>query len=377
MTRRDARNLFISLAASLAIGEVLVRVLLPRPGFVPFPAADYDVLVPDSLRGYAYAPNLRRRITTADYDYEFATNTLGMRAAELDTGTPPRTRILVVGESYTQGLGVALRDTWAHHLEQALDGSRAYNAGVSGYNMRQERLTARHFVPVIKPHLIMAGAYGPAYIRMDDPYVIVPGGASPLRRSEAVRVRVVEGGILLPAFETPAPRDITFWADRHWYFGGHALHALSRLLSPPATTPTTPDLDSLTRAVTPMLDELLLFQHDADSLHVPLVVVLIHSQEPNGEFPATQRKLNATIAAFATEHHICVVDPLRALEAAAAGQPVLRFKGERHWNARAHKVVAEAIMRELRAAGSRTPCGRAGAVLRGNERGAGRNRTDV
>jgi hypothetical protein len=365
MKRRDVRNLFVSLATSLAIGEVLVRVLLPRPGFVPFPAADYDVLVPDSLRGYAYAPNLRRRITTADYDYEFATNSLGMRSAELDSGPPPRTRILVVGESYTQGLGVAVRDTWAHRLEEALDSSRVYNAGVSGYSLHQERLTARHFVPVIKPHLIMAGAYGPAYIRMNDPFVIVPGGASPLRRSEAVRVRVVPGGMLVPAFETPALRDITFWADRYWYFAGHVLHALSRVVSGPQAAAPVPALDSLRHALAPLLDELLLFQRDADNLGVPLTFVVINSQEPNGEFSPAQRRLTELIVAFAAEHHLCAVNTLPALTAAAAGQPVLRFKGERHWNARAHEVAAETIVRELRAAGARTPCGRAGAVLRG------------
>jgi hypothetical protein len=75
--------------------------------------------------------------------------------------------------------------------------------------------------------------------------------------------------------------------------------------------------------------------------------------------------LTELIVAFAAEHHLCVVNTLPALAAAAAGQPVLRFKGERHWNARAHEVAAETIVRELRAAGARTPCGRAGAVLRG------------
>lgn len=371
MKRRDARNLLISLAGSLVLGEVLVRLLLPRPGFVPFPAADYDVLVPDSLRGYGYAPNLRRRITTADYDYDFATNALGMRDAELDSGPPPRTRILAVGESYTQGLGVAVGATWPHRLEGGLDRGRVFNAGVSGYNLRQERLTALQFVPVIKPQLILAGVYGPAHIRMDDPFVIVAGGASPLRRSEAIRVRVVKGGMLVPAFETLALRDITFWADRNCYFCGHVLHALSRILTPPqaATTAPGPAPDSPPRGMTLLLDELLQFQRDADGLGVPLALVLIHSQESNGEFAPAQRQLNAIIATFAAEHRICVVDPLPALVAAAAGQPVLRFKGERHWNARAHEVVAETIVRELRAAGAREPCGRAGAVL-GVKRGA-------
>ena len=47
-----------SIIFCIVLVEVLVRLLLPRPGFQPFPPQQIQgLLVPHPARAYAYAPN--------------------------------------------------------------------------------------------------------------------------------------------------------------------------------------------------------------------------------------------------------------------------------------------------------------------------------
>src|SRR5687767_13296669 len=120
MSRRAALTVTASVTFALAAGELLVRLLLPPPGMWVIPAADYGVMIPDPERGYSYAPNIRRHIRTSDYEVDFATNNLGMRDDPIDRGPPPRRRILALGDSYTQGLGVEALEAWPKRLEASL-----------------------------------------------------------------------------------------------------------------------------------------------------------------------------------------------------------------------------------------------------------------
>ena len=49
------------------------------------------------------------------------------------------------------------------------------------------------------------------------------------------------------------------------------------------------------------------------------------------------------IVAYATDHGIRVVDPLREFVERAGGQPRFRFGGDRHWSPAAHAIAAELV----------------------------------
>jgi len=361
--RREWLLLLVAIVVSLAAGEILVRLLLPRPGFVPFLAPDTDVLVRDSVRGYAYAPRLKKHIVTKEYEIDFVTNELGMRDSPIDSGPAPRRRVLAVGDSYSQGLGVQSREAWPKRFEALVPETRVFNAGVSGYSLQQMRLTVEHFAPILKPHAIVVGLYGFGYRRIADPYVVIPGGASPVSRSMVDRVKAEPGGYLVAAFESPRPRAIAFWIDEHWYLGGHALHAVGRLWHALHHTDAPPSGASLEQAMAPMLAELLRLEQYADSARIPLAALDVNSQDADGTYAPDQRDYNRIIAAFANEHRICVVDPIPAFEAAARGRPLFRFVGDRHWNRAADSLAAAVLADALRAARPPSPCRAAGAAL--------------
>lgn len=356
----------VSLVLGLALAELAARWFLPRPGFEPFAAADYGVLAADPQRGYTYAPNLRRHIVTADYEIDFTTNEWGMRDGPLDGVPRPHRRVLAVGDSYTQGLGVQADQAWPKRFEALVAGSRVYNTGVSGYSIRQMRLAAEFFAPKIDPQLIIVGLYAFGYYRVENPFIIVPGGASPILQSVAHGVRVVKGGVLIPEFENPWLREFTFWLDEHCYLGAHVVHSAGhgwRIVRQRTTAPA-PRSSPLPQAMSPMLSELLALQREADSWRVPLVVLLINAQLPDGRFAGEESTYNEIIRSFAQDHGICVVDPLPVFRARAQGRPLFRFRTDRHWSPAAHALAAEILVTSLKAADTSAPCRPAAAAVK-------------
>lgn len=64
---------------------------------------------------------LRRSITTTVGGVPFTTNALGLRDREIGPKTPDVFRVLMIGDSFTEGGGLAIEDTVAKRVESALD----------------------------------------------------------------------------------------------------------------------------------------------------------------------------------------------------------------------------------------------------------------
>ena len=94
---------------------------------------------------------------------EYRINTLGLRGPEQSVidGADAR-RVLVLGDSFGFGTGVAHEGTLPAQLESALQerappGVRyqSFNAGVPGYTTRQELAQLERFSPVVRPHVVV------------------------------------------------------------------------------------------------------------------------------------------------------------------------------------------------------------------------------
>jgi len=94
-------------------------------------------------------------------------NTLGLRGRECEKQKPPHTfRILGIGDSFTFGVGVRDEDTYLRKIESQLNESHAgttkfevLNAGVQGYNTRDEVIYLEHQWLEFDPDLILIGFY--------------------------------------------------------------------------------------------------------------------------------------------------------------------------------------------------------------------------
>jgi hypothetical protein len=348
--RRTLTLLGISVVVSLVLGEVAARQLLSRPGWIPFSIAETrGVIRPDPERGHVYAPNLARHFATPDYEIDFRTNSLGLRDIPLASVDALATRVLALGDSYTQGHGVQAKQAWTRRLDERLPRAHVFNSGVSGYGVQQMRRTAEVLFERLSPEVIVIGVYGHGYSRVTDPYVPVGDGAGLVLRSESGRVDVVDDGFLLPVFETPWLRELAFWIDRHWFLGGHVMHALwmPSERQDLATPSASPDRAALTERMRPMLAEIEALQADAARWGTPLIMLLINPVEADGTLALLQREYNAVLSRFARERGLCAVDPLPSFSEAGDGRS-LRLGNDPHWSPRAHDLAAARIVEVLR-----------------------------
>jgi len=126
-----------ALAACLVVGEIAARLLLPRHPLYLHPQPLHD---PDPKLRWV----LRPRQEGFTQDRPMHVNAAGLRDAEEIPARKPlgELRVLVLGDSFSFGNGVADSDTYSEVLEARLRqrgfGVRVLNAGVQGYDVHQE-----------------------------------------------------------------------------------------------------------------------------------------------------------------------------------------------------------------------------------------------
>jgi hypothetical protein len=136
-----ATIVFGSIFFCLVVLEVMVRVIEPRE------VMRYFFVQPDSVLNHKFIPNAKGRYKTSEYDTQYEINSLGLRDKEYSIEKPAGTiRLLMVGDSFTEGDGVESHQTFSKILEQRLnsEGRRekyeVINAGCASYSPLPEYL---------------------------------------------------------------------------------------------------------------------------------------------------------------------------------------------------------------------------------------------
>ncbi|MBW1785299.1 MAG: SGNH/GDSL hydrolase family protein [Deltaproteobacteria bacterium] len=158
----------ISVVVALAAIEGAIRIWSPplaSPGMVQIhrasPVLGYE-LVPGA-RGYGHLGEL------------YQINAHGFRDVELSIKKPASVRrIMVIGDSFTFGMGVELKDTYPKQLESILNDqgivSEVINCAVVGYNMWQYYEQLKNKVVDFGPDLVILGIYLNDLGRSTPPY---------------------------------------------------------------------------------------------------------------------------------------------------------------------------------------------------------------
>ena len=109
-------------------------------------------------------------------DAPVSVNALGLRDREIEARKPEGTRrILCLGDSFTFALGVRLEDLYVKQLERRLASEggalriEVINAGVAGYNTRQELITLLTLGMSLDPDLVVVGFYWNDLVGNEEP----------------------------------------------------------------------------------------------------------------------------------------------------------------------------------------------------------------
>ncbi|MCB9152937.1 MAG: hypothetical protein H6649_02640 [Caldilineae bacterium] len=152
-----------SIAFSVLLLEGGVRLLRLAP---PAEGTGWFWRVPDPQTGWSLQPGASGRWFNpqVEYDVEVAINSNGLRDIERATLAKPDDvfRILLLGDSYVEGLRVPLEQTFGKTLEARLnaDGLASQRievipAGVSGWGTDQELLWLREYGAAYQPDLVL------------------------------------------------------------------------------------------------------------------------------------------------------------------------------------------------------------------------------
>jgi len=143
----------VAVVVAFGIAEIALRVTLRRAlGNQP-----HRYMTSDPVLHHRARPGVSAIVGGT----EFSTNSLGLRDREYASPKPPAIfRILMLGDSFTEGGGLTLEQTVAKRVERGLNagGCGAYevvNAGVASYSPILEYLLLQRLAPVLQPDLVV------------------------------------------------------------------------------------------------------------------------------------------------------------------------------------------------------------------------------
>jgi hypothetical protein len=149
-------------ALLLAVGGLLVGLALLEGGLRLVQSAGWgrgDSLgVADPVLHHRFRPGATKKISGSWY----RTNSLGLRDHEYAAAPPPGTyRILMLGDSFTEGFRLAFEDTVAKRVERGLNDGRCrgryevVNAGIGSYSPILEYLLLKQLADRVRPHMVV------------------------------------------------------------------------------------------------------------------------------------------------------------------------------------------------------------------------------
>ena len=328
---------------SLLVAEILIRVALPRPGFLPPDVS--GLLTPHPIRHYTYTPGFVGKITQGEYQIDIAINSMGLRDDEIRSDE--KVDILAAGNSFTVGFGVQAEESWPSQLESYVNAAvfpsaiRVVNAGVSGYSMKQIRLHIEELL-YLEPRIIVLGLYPSRYWRIGNPYIYINGRT--VLSNRAPHFRATDGGFLFSPFNKGL-RQVHFWLMKNFHIAAYLLEVARKLEM--RLTRSNPPTASLTLIaedrLSPLLDELGEIERLLRDRGIDLVVLLVNHQEKNGSFSPLDKEYNAIVKSYCKNSGITVFDPVPYFESSSLGGSGFRIGKDHHWSKRAHALVGKLL----------------------------------
>ena len=148
-------QLFSLLALTLFLVELTVSLVLPQPI-----SGCMSMTLEDPLLQHRMPPN-EGGVFKEDYTYTMRLNELGLRDDPIKEKGENTIRLLVIGDSFTQGLGVSNGETYSDFLEGLLNETYpkhdwdVVNAGVHAYGVAQYALQAKRLINKVDPDALL------------------------------------------------------------------------------------------------------------------------------------------------------------------------------------------------------------------------------
>lgn len=145
-----------SVVFSLLVVEGIVRLIEPREVLREF------FEIQDPVLHHKFIPSSHGRQKTVEFDAPYTINALGLRNPEITVAKPTGVkRLLMLGDSFTEGVGVSGDETFTSQLRKKLDQAglsarwQIINGGVASYSPLLEYLYLKNSGLTLEPDLVI------------------------------------------------------------------------------------------------------------------------------------------------------------------------------------------------------------------------------
>lgn len=298
--------------------------------------------------GVWHDPHSTFKHVSSDYNLTYQANSWGMRDKERDKSAHGRNRIVVLGDSFMEGWGVATEDRMSDRLERAT-GLEHLNFGTSGsFGPTQYLMLYTHLAKDFE-HAALIIAILPDNDFLDDDFdycqVMHAGRIRPFFTGSKPNYHLT---VVTP----PAPSNNSKFLEQFLlqftYTGNMIKHFKElfrhRKMALPADYAGYFDF---TPAQWDRMEHVLQEFRNIN----PILPIMVLTIPCDTDFKRTEKKgeapLPAKMQALCKSLGIQYLDLLPALRAAPGGWSTCYLKTDRHWNARGNAVAAEAVRKAV------------------------------
>ena len=361
------------------LGELVVRFYLHLHREI-LPAACRRE---DPVLHHALIHNTTCRFKTSEWNVTFQINSLGMRDREYSFTKPAGTyRILLLGDSFAEGYGVAEASTYQANLEEQLNKKNhrnleILNAGVQSYSPRLEYLFLTTQGMALQPDMIILSLDLTDFSDQQRYQILTkikPTAVTTTISDQWERSPILAKPIPSVTWIPFIPTSIKWWLHQHSRLYDLAIFTVKKLLYPDIFkgqidfTPQDPFTDSFVilrpkneqqhaKLWEPMKRDIRLIKAIGDKYQLPVIVMMHpHGHQISANEWSEGRKSwdfmpqkiygvqpQAELQSFLESENIPYVDLLPAFKATERRQKKLFFSLDGHLTAVGHQVIADTL----------------------------------
>jgi hypothetical protein len=145
--------IFVGFIGAVLLAEGGARLFLPS--WAPTRAERADFWEYDSLLGWAHKKGQKGYFSHRDFNVEVSINSFRLRDKEYPIERSQKRRMLVLGDSFGWGFGVAHREIFSEIIEEKHPDWEIINASVSGYGTDQQLLYLKRRGKDLNPDVVL------------------------------------------------------------------------------------------------------------------------------------------------------------------------------------------------------------------------------
>ena len=340
-----------SLIFSLLLGELVLQIAVPlvfRPRFTRI----------DPALGWYHNASVTNPEECEGHRYKLSYNSHGFRPPEHTYDKPDGIRrVVVLGDSFTDGSEVGDRELFTWYLQNCLDATEVINLGVYGYSTAQELIALENFGIRYSPDIVLmvtiSNDFDENVVGLQSfgvaPRFVLDGEGLRFEGTDSASARSLFLQTNLPAPSIVHQHSLLYYFLNHYLYHRIAYGKISEVKEQRAAMLSPEDKAELYRRLVNRMREVT-EQNGAD-----LIVVFGYWRSELIQNEASPR---SALARQLSNDGIQVVDlfePLRQAE--LQSEPSLYYQEDIHWNTSGHRTIADLLSSVLRqqAAGRLSP----------------------